>query len=215
MTIVIFEYMAIVMYSVKRNQEAAVRVSREQAEENRQRVLEVAARAYRERGFAGIGVADIMKAAGLTHGGFYGQFASKDALVAKAVEKALEDGVAAFRKIAAKGARDPLAAIARAYLAKAHRDAPGAGCAVAALAPEVARSAPEVRRAMTAGVRAFLDLLTEGAPGATERERREAAILTYTRLVGALVVARAVDDEPLSDELLDVVARATTAPHPK
>src|ERR1700736_5877138 len=124
-----------------------MKVSREQAAENRARVIEVAGRLFREKGFNGVGVADIMKGAGLTHGGFYGQFASKDDLAIKACAQTLDRSVARWTRLAAGD--DPLAAIVTSYLAPSHRNAPGSGCAMSALSADAAPEADARRVVFT------------------------------------------------------------------
>src|SRR3954470_4631551 len=114
----------------------AMKVSREQAVENRERIVETAARLFRERGFEGVGVADLMKEAGLTHGGFYGHFSSKEDLIAEASARVLADSLAGWNRLAERGGENPLPALADTYLTKEHRDDPGAGCLFAALGPE-------------------------------------------------------------------------------
>ena len=116
-----------------------MKVSREQAAQNRERIVQTAAQLFRERGFDGIGVADLMKAAGLTHGGFYGHFSSKEDLIAEASARALMGSLALFVKVAERAPRDPLSAVADAYLTSRHRDKPGEGCVLAALGPDVSR----------------------------------------------------------------------------
>ena len=187
-----------------------MRVTREQAEQNRQRIVEVAARLFRERGIGGIGVADVMKAAGLTHGGFYGQFASKDELAAEASSAAMEQSRAVWLDAAAKSRKDPLAAMVSAYVSTSHRDNPGGGCAVPSIGPEAARGAPETRRAITEGIERNLELLEEAAPGESAVERRAAAVATLASMVGAIVLSRAVDDEKLSSEVLRAVRAQST-----
>ena len=180
-----------------------MKVSREQAARNRERILDVAAQLFRERGFEGIGVADLMKEAGLTHGGFYGHFSSKEDLIAEASARALTRSLALWSKLAERGAGDRLSAIAGAYLTSTHRDDPGAGCVLAALGPDVSRQGPAVRRAVTDHVRSACDLLAKLIPGKSKAVRRQRAISTYATLVGAMVIARAVDDRALSQEILD------------
>ena len=102
-----------------------MRVSREQAAQNRERVLDAAAKLFRERGFSGVGVAELMHAAGLTHGAFYGQFGSKDDLMAEACARAFESSLERWRKAAARSPGDPLAAVVASYLSPSHRDEPG------------------------------------------------------------------------------------------
>jgi TetR/AcrR family transcriptional regulator, transcriptional repressor for nem operon len=180
-----------------------MKVSREQATYNRERIVEAAAQLFRERGFEGIGVADLMKEAGLTHGGFYGHFSSKEDLIAQASARALAHSLALWSKLAERAPGDPLSAIARVYLTHTHRDNPGAGCLLAALGPDVSRQGPGVRRAVTDYVRSALDFLAKLVPGKSKAARRQKAISTYATLVGAMVMARAVDDRTLSQEILD------------
>src|SRR4051812_32018695 len=137
-----------------------MKVSREQAVENRERIVETAAQLFRERGFEGIGVADLMKEAGLTHGGVYGDFSSKGELIAGGAAGALMRSLAALSTVAERAPGDPLSAVAGAYLTGRHRDNPGAGCLQAALGPDVARQGPAVRRNVTDYVRGAIDLLS-------------------------------------------------------
>ncbi|MCE1190755.1 MAG: TetR/AcrR family transcriptional regulator [Acidovorax sp.] len=192
-----------------------MKVSKEQMAENRERILDAAAQLFREKGFDGIGVADLMKSAGLTHGGFYGHFASKDELMAQASARALQrlqSAWAALAREAAAQGQEPLAAIEAAYLSPRHRDAPGQGCLLAALGSDTARQGPAVRRAVTEGVRAQLDGLAGLVPGRTKAAKRQRALADYASLVGAMVLARAVDDPALSDEILHAAAAALRLP---
>ena len=151
-----------------------MKVSREQAAQNRERIVEAAAQLFRERGFDGIGVADLMQEAGLTHGGFYGHFSSKEDLIAEASARALTRSLALWRNCAEGASGDPLSAGAGVYLTSKHRDNPGAGCLLAALGPDVSRQGPPVRRAVTGYVRAAVDLLTKLVPGKSGAARRSA-----------------------------------------
>jgi TetR/AcrR family transcriptional regulator, transcriptional repressor for nem operon len=189
-----------------------MRVTREQAQQNRQRVVEVAAKLFRERGIGGIGLAELMKAAGLTHGGFYGQFESKDDLVAHAAGLAMEESRATWLDAAARSHEDPLAAMVAAYVSTSHRDNKGGGCAIPSLGAEVARGAPEARHTLTQGIERMLDLLEEAAPGDTAMERREAAMAALASMVGAIVLSRAVDSEKLSKQVLRAVRAQWGAP---
>lgn len=182
-----------------------MRVSREQAAKNRAHVIDTAARLFREKGFSGIGVADLMKEAGLTHGGFYGNFASKDALVEAACAHAFDGATARWRAMLAHDPDTALARIVAQYLSRRHVDQPGQGCAVAALGGELARLAGPVRAVAGTGVRAQIDLLTQLMAGADAGERRRAALAAYAGMVGALVLARAVDDSALAEEILGAV----------
>lgn len=182
-----------------------MKVSRAEAAQNRERIIEVAAKLFRERGFDGIGVAELMKSAGLTHGGFYGHFASKEDLMAQACARALEGLLDALRQLAERDGENALPAVASTYLSPAHRDRPGEGCVLAALGAEAARHGSPVRGAFTQGVRSLFDILTQLAPGKSKRAKRERALATFASMVGALVLARAVDDTELSEEVLQSV----------
>ena len=181
-----------------------MKVSREQAAENRERILDTAARLFREKGFDGIGVADLMQNAGLTHGGFYGQFASKEDLAAQACERALAQSAARMERLVAAHPKDPLQAVADSYLSTRHRDQPGDGCAFVALGAEAPRHAPAVRKVFTAALQLRIEKLIELMPGAKAARRRK-ALAVMASLVGAQVLARAVDDAAFSGEILDAV----------
>jgi TetR/AcrR family transcriptional repressor of nem operon len=191
--------------------EISMKVSRARAAENRERIVEVAGRLFRERGFDGIGVADLMKEAGLTHGGFYGHFSSKDELFAEASARALTSSLANWCKVAERAPDDPLSAIAGGYLTGRHRDNPGAGCLLAALGPDVSRQGPAVRNTVAGYVSAAVDLLATLVPGRSKAARRQKAISTYATLVGAMVLARAVDDRAFSQEILNAGLASTRA----
>jgi TetR/AcrR family transcriptional repressor of nem operon len=181
-----------------------MKVSREQAAQNRARVVDVAGKLFRENGFDGVGVAGIMKGAGLTHGGFYGQFGSKDELAAEAAAQMLDRSIARWARLAE--GRDPLAAIVTSYLARTHRDAPGSGCAMAALSAQAARQPKPVRGAFTAALNGFVGILTKLMPGSRSARRRK-ALATMAGLVGAVILSRAVNDAALSDEILAAAAK--------
>jgi TetR/AcrR family transcriptional regulator, transcriptional repressor for nem operon len=185
-----------------------VRVTREQAAAHREQILDAAGTLFREHGFDGIGVADIMQRAGLTHGGFYGHFASKDDLAAETTARIFGRGGWAER-ITGK-AKPALADVVRSYLSPRHRDEPGHGCFFAAIGSDVARQPRSIRHAFTDGVRGRLDALRDLMPGPSPSARRRRAVATLAGLVGALMLARAVDDPELSDEILKA-ARATFA----
>jgi len=187
-----------------------LRVSREQAAQNRERVLDTAAKLFRERGFNGVGVADLMKAAGLTHGAFYGQFESKEDLMAQACARAYEGSLADWRT-RVDASDDPLAEVLASYLSTAHRDRPGEGCVVAALGAEAAREGPALRHAITEGTKAQLDILAGLVPGETRAAKRKRAAATIASMVGALVLARVLDDDALSKEILRAVKSAAAA----
>jgi TetR/AcrR family transcriptional regulator, transcriptional repressor for nem operon len=183
-----------------------MKVSREQAAANRERILDVASELFRERGFDGIGVADLMKHAGLTHGGFYGHFSSKEDLMAQACDRALAESVARWANFCAHPDGKPLSAIAKSYLSARNRDDPGAGCAVAALGADASRHGVKVRRSITEGVRSLVEILARTVPGKSRVAKRKVALTTFASMVGALVLARAVDDPELSEEILNAAS---------
>src|SRR5262249_46797942 len=157
-------------------QEVAMRVSRQEAEANRERILDEASRRIRESGLDGVGVAGIMKGAGLTHGGFYGHFESKEDLAAQAYRRAQDAAVDEWQRFAATKGPHALAAIARSYLSPRHRDQPGGGCPVSALAAEVARGDSAVRDEMTAGIARAIAALEQAVPGRAGEARRRKAL---------------------------------------
>lgn len=183
-----------------------MRVSKAQAAANRERIVEQAARLFRERGFDGVGVAALMQQAGLTHGGFYGHFDSKEQLMAEACEHAIGVTGKRWRKLLDDGGKPAMDALARRYLSRRHRDHPGDGCVLAALAVDAGRQSPPVRGALTRSLRRFIDLIGTALPGRREAQRREQAVAACASLVGGLILARAVDDDALSDEILHAVA---------
>lgn len=193
-----------------------MKVSRERAAENRERVLDVASRLFREKGIDGIGVAKLMQEAGLTHGGFYGSFASKAALAAEACERAGQQSVRRWRRII-DGARgrgeDPYAALVAAYLSPAHRDNPGQGCMFTTLAAEAPRHEPELRQALGTNLQDLLELLREVAPGEDAASRDTRAQTTLSTMVGALMLARALPDEAESGRLLATARASLLAGH--
>jgi len=199
------------MYNVKRIRKGwVVRVTREQAAANREKILEVAGALFRERGFDGIGVADIMKRAGLTHGGFYGHFASKDDLAAEITSRVL--GRSAWMERLTGTATPSFADVVRQYLSPRHRDDAGRGCLLAALGSDVVRQPRSVRRAFTEGLRLRIDALGRLVRGRSAAARRQKALATMAGLVGALILSRAVDDPKLSDEILEAAAASLGRP---
>jgi TetR/AcrR family transcriptional repressor of nem operon len=188
-----------------------MRVSREKAAEHRDRIIDAAGALFRTKGFGGIGVADIMKAADLTHGGFYGHFASKDDLVAQASRRAMARAAVNWAKVVADATEEPYAALLTHYLSPRHRDDPGKGCAFAALSGDAARGSKTVRRAFAEGLQPLLDILAEAIPGRSKAVRRRKALTAMAALVGALTLARAVDDAALSGEILEAAQRELLA----
>jgi TetR/AcrR family transcriptional repressor of nem operon len=170
-----------------------MRVSREQVLENKRTILEAASRLFREHGFESVTVTDVMKSAGLTHGGFYGYFKSKDDLIAQTLAEVLER---------AEVPPADLATLAGQYLSAKHRDNYAGGCLVAALASETIRQPGGARAEMTAGLKRQIESLSRVAPGPDEACKRRAAIGSWAAMVGALILARMSEDSELSDEIL-------------
>ena len=177
------------------------------------RIVDAAARAIRRSGYNGTGVADIMKDAGLTHGGFYAHFPSREAMLAEAADRAGGESVAMMQRLAASlPPEQVLPAMVEAYLSKEHLEAIETGCATAALGSEMPRQAPEVRRAATRRIKEMIDLISRqsadrGQPGAHER-----ALFTVSAMVGTLVLARAVDDPRLAEALRSAALKQLTSP---
>jgi TetR/AcrR family transcriptional regulator, transcriptional repressor for nem operon len=166
------------------------------------RIVDAAARAIRRSGYHGTGVADIMKAAGLTHGGFYAHFASREAMLAEAADHAGSDAVALMERVAATvPPRQALSAMMQAYLSDDHVKSIETGCATAALASEMPRQAPAVRRAATRRIKEMIDLVARQLPDWGQPRAHDRALATVSMMLGALVLARAVDDPRLSDAL--------------
>ena len=175
------------------------------------RIVDAAARAIRRSGYAGTGVADIMKDAGLTHGGFYAHFASREAMLAEAADRAGAEGVAAVERVAAAAPpRKALQALLRAYLSKTHVVGVETGCAVAALGSEMPRQAPEVRRAATRRIKEMIDVIARQSPDWGQPGAHQHALVTVSTMVGALVLARAVDDSRLPDALREAALKHLT-----
>lgn len=183
-----------------------MKVSKPQAQANRQRIIEVAGELFRERGFDGIGVNDLMQAAGLTRGGFYGHFESKEDLARQASEQALAANLAHWSDVLGH-AENPLAELVDFYLSKRHRDSPGQGCALAALGPDALRHGEALREVFGAGVERFVATVAAKLPAGNEADRRERALAVVATLVGALVLSR-VGDEGLSREIRAAAAAA-------
>jgi TetR/AcrR family transcriptional repressor of nem operon len=188
-----------------------MRVSRHEAAANRERIVEVAGRLFREKGFDGIGVADLMRGAGMTHGGFYGHFGSKEDLAAEACGHALAQAADRWGAIAEAAGDEAFAALARNYLSEARITAPGSGCALAVLGSEAARHGRPLRRVFAAGLEKLVAILTRAAPGAAKAEKRERALAALSQMVGAMVLARSVDDPTLAREILHAATADLTS----
>lgn len=163
------------------------------------RIVETAARAIRRSGYDGTGVADIMKEAGLTHGGFYAHFSSRDAMLAEAADRAGEDTIAIAKKVLAEAPEDQaLQALMHVYLSNEHMANIETGCSLVALGSEMPRQASEVRKASTCRVKEMVALIKSRLPD-DESEANEKALAMFSTMVGTLLLARAVDDPELSE----------------
>lgn len=178
----------------------AGRTAQSRKEVTHDRIVGAAARAIRRSGYDGTGVADIMKKVGLTHGGFYAHFASREAMLAEAADRAGAESVATLTRVAtAAPPHEALQAMIRAYLAKEHVEDAETGCPVAALGSETPRQAARVRRAATRRIKEMIDVVARYSP--------DNALVTVATMVGALVLARAVDDAKLSEALREASVR--------
>jgi len=176
-----------------------------------ERIVEAAARAIRRSGYDGTSVADIMKEAGLTHGGFYAHFASREAMLAEAADRAGAEAVAASTRVAATAPPEQaMRRLLHAYLSKEHLISVEMGCPVAALGSEMPRQAPEVRRAATRRIKEMIDVVARQSPDWGQPGAHEHALVTVATMVGALVLARAVDDLRLSDTLREAALKHLT-----
>lgn len=177
-------------------------------EASHERIVQAAARAIRRSGYDGTGVADIMKAAGLTHGAFYAHFESREAMLAEAADRAgAESNAFAASVIAAAPPEQALQALMQAYLSKEHLAGIETGCPVSALGSEMPRQSPEVRRAATARIKEMIDLVARQSPDWGQPDAHERALVTVATMVGTLVMARAVDDLALSDALCNATLK--------
>ncbi|MEE1766591.1 TetR/AcrR family transcriptional regulator [Streptomyces sp. SP18BB07] len=180
-----------------------MRVTKAQAEQNRAHIVATAARLFRERGYDGVGVAELMAAAGFTHGGFYKHFRSKADLMAEASASGLS-------QIAARAEGRGPAEFVESYVSRGHRDGRGDGCAIAALSGDAARQSADIKGEFAAGIENLLTALQapSGTPGDADQDQGAARAMLIDMLahsIGAIVLSRACpDDSPLADEILDV-----------
>jgi TetR/AcrR family transcriptional regulator, transcriptional repressor for nem operon len=191
-------------------------LSKAHKRETRQRVVRTAAHAFRARGIDGVGVADLMRQAGLTHGGFYAHFRSKDDLVAAAcAEGMIESSASLLAGMKEATADAGIATFIRSYLSRSHRDDPATGCVIASLGPEIVRGSPQTRRAFTEALKRYVAELAdytsdETADDPSEEAREDAMYLLLSGMAGALLVSRVVDDAAVSDRILRAARRFYT-----
>ena len=187
------------------------RPTRNRKEATHDRIVEAAARAIRRSGYGGTGVADIMKDAGLTHGGFYAHFDSREAMLAEAADRAGAESIALLARAAATAPpQQALQKMLELYLSKDHLESREIGCPVAALGSEMPRQAPEVRRAATSRIKEMIDLVARQSPDWGQPGAHEHALVTVSTMIGALLLARAVDDPRLSDTVREAALKHLT-----
>jgi TetR/AcrR family transcriptional regulator, transcriptional repressor for nem operon len=207
-----------VLYDSKHLIGLPMRYSREHKLETHARIVKRASVRLREKGAHGIGVADLMKDAGLTHGGFYAHFDSREALVIEAFAHAMDRSIERWRKLAEQTPPDKrLAAIVESYLTTVHRDDPGHGCAVSTLGAEIARENPKTRKAFAAKLEQMIDMLAAQIPDLPRKAARRQAMAVGATMMGTLVLARIAGNGEFSDEILGagrdaVLGRAATRP---
>jgi len=195
------------MMTIMKKSPSSPRVSRRK-EATHERIVEVAARAIRRSGYNGTGVADIMKEAGLTHGGFYAHFASREAMLAEAADRAGAESAAVAEKVASSvPPEQALKAMMHAYLSKEHLASAETGCPVAALGSEMPRQAAEVRHVATRRIKEMIDLVARQSPDWGQPGAHEHALVTVAAMVGTLLLARAVDDPKLSEALREATLK--------
>jgi TetR/AcrR family transcriptional repressor of nem operon len=184
-----------------------MRVTRIQAEKNRQTVIDVASRLFREHGFDGIGLKDLMESAGLTQGAFYKQFASKDDLAAQASRRALESAFNRWSAATAAKPEDPLGAVMAFYLSMGHREEKMDGCPIVALGSDAARQGSDVRASFEAGIKAHLEVLGRLIAETNGSEPKGKARAVLSTMVGALTLSRVLNDTDLAQAFLDAAAQ--------
>jgi TetR/AcrR family transcriptional regulator, transcriptional repressor for nem operon len=180
-----------------------MRYSREHKQETHDRIVRKASVRLREKGAHGIGVADLMKEAGLTHGGFYAHFDSREALVIEAFAYAMDRSMDHWRKITGAVAPEKrLALIAEAYLSTLHRDDPGHGCSIPALGAEIARESLKTRKAFAGKLDEMIEMMADYVPGVPRMTARKQAIATLATMAGTMLLARIAGSSELSGEVL-------------
>lgn len=186
-----------------------MRVSRAQAEANRETVINVASQLFRERGFDGIGLKELMKGAGLTQGGFYKQFESKDDLAAQASRRAMENAAKRWSSVAAQSAT-PLDSVFELYLSEGHREDVADGCPLIALGSDAARQSPEVRKSFQDGIAVYLQALEGFMPQSSGANARTKAMAVLSLMAGAVTISRILEDEQQSNAFLEVARAEVT-----
>ena len=183
-----------------------MKVSKQKMAEHREQIITAAAKRFREKGFNGIGVADLMKEVGLTHGGFYGHFGSKEELIGMASQRALCESTKKWKKVIEEAPDRPLEVFSRYYLSRRHQMHPETGCLFASLGSELDRQPRSVKEAVMEEQLTIFDLLSRIVPGRTKAVKRKQAIVVLAGLIGGMILARSVPDDVLSEEILETVS---------
>jgi len=195
-----------IMRNTKTSATGNIRLAAKEASHDR--IVTAAARAIRRSGYAGTGVSDIMKEAGLTHGAFYAHFDSREAMLAEAADRAYTESANQAAEIVASAPPEKaLEYMLRAYLSKEHLEQVELGCPSAALGSETARQVPEVRRTATRHIKAMVDLVARQSPDWGQPEAHEQALVTVATMVGTILLARVVDEPALSDRLREAALK--------
>src|SRR3954454_11536779 len=180
-----------------------MRYSKDHKQETHARIVKKASVRLREKGAHGIGVADLMKEAGLTHGGFYAHFDSREALVIEAFAYAMDRSTERWRKVAEETPPEKrLSSIVETYLTPLHRDDPGHGCAVPTLGAEIARESAKTRKAFAAKLEQMIDMMADQIPDVPRKSARKQAVAALATMMGTLVLSRIAGSGEFSDEIL-------------
>lgn len=185
-----------------------MKVTKAIAARNRENIVENASRLFRAHGYGGVGVAEVMRAAGLSHGGFYANFDSKEDLIVEATSLAMQGNIDYWRKIDEEDADARPSQMAARYLQEAYAEVAAEGCVLAALGSEIARQEEKLRVPLTEQVKELVNVLAAMMPAGTEGDRRRQSMAAYAGMVGALVLARVSSDTAFSQEILQAVADA-------
>jgi TetR/AcrR family transcriptional regulator, transcriptional repressor for nem operon len=192
----------------RHGKEPDMKVNKETMAGHREDILASASKRFRESGFDGVSVGQLMQEAGLTHGGFYGHFSSKEELATLAAERAMSDSLVKWEKVLHDATGDPIEALARHYLSQRHLKNPGTGCIFPSLGADISRQPASLRGVVTERLGRIFSSLTAAIRGRSEQARRRKAIAVFAGLVGGMVLARSVDDPALAQEILDSVSES-------
>lgn len=182
-----------------------MKVSKEKVSENQERVIDTAARLFKQKGINGIGVADLMKASGLTHGGFYRHFSSKDDLVVKAYQRAVEHAERELHEYLSQSLDQSFSLLVKQYVSAEHCRDLSTSCPLTTMSIDAARHSAPLRKEFTKAVQFYIDQMSLLAPSMTETTRHRNASAVLAEMVGAVILSRAVEDDIFSQNILDDV----------